>query len=333
MLAALGLRETISFPFLDDQDQARLRLPDAHPLTPSLALKNPLVEQTGKMQTTLVPALVKAVAANRRHGSHGVRLFESGRAYMSGAAAANAAGHPYLSDYYRFGRHVSHRAKGDVNRPVERHLLAGILDQPYAAKAWNTPEVPADVFHGKAVVSRALRALGVDGADFRAIDGAALPFLHPGAAAAVFIGKKFAGFVGELHPATAAAYDLSAQATPVVFELDLEVVFEGKSREKKLTTELMKFPPATRDLAFLANADVTHANFVDAIGRFKRKRHLTHYDLFDVYQGERLPAGKKSMAYSFQFQSPERTLTDQEVEGEVTALIQWLGESLQVTQR
>jgi phenylalanyl-tRNA synthetase beta chain len=95
----------------------------------------------------------------------------------------------------------------------------------------------------------------------------------------------------------------------------------------------MKFPPATRDLAFLANADVTHANFVDAIGRFKRKRHLTHYDLFDVYQGERLPAGKKSMAYSFQFQSPERTLTDQEVEGEVTALIQWLGESLQVTQR
>ena len=71
-MAGLGLRETISFPFLDDEDQTRLRLPEGHPLTPSLSLKNPLVERTGKMQTTLVPALAAPQQVNgyRHHHHH-----------------------------------------------------------------------------------------------------------------------------------------------------------------------------------------------------------------------------------------------------------------------
>ena len=91
---------------------------------------------------------------------------------------------------------------------------------------------------------------------------------------------------------------------------------------------MYKFPPIIRDFAFVVDKSVTHEDFEKSISSFKKRRTLKNYRLFDVYEGSSLPEGKKSMAYSFAFQNPDKTLTDKEVESEIKPLIQWLGNSL-----
>jgi phenylalanyl-tRNA synthetase beta chain len=289
------------------------------------------------MQTTLVPGLLRAIATNRRHGVRGAKLFECGRGYFDfSRKAVDTQAYPLWRLLARPGRHLSRRARDEKERPTERHWLAGALDQPFIAKAWNAVETPASFFHGKATVLGLLKAFGIDAGSIQlarpAQNGAELPFLHPGAAAALMAGNRFVGYVGELHPRVAAALDLG-DAVPVVFELDLEALYDLKGKALKLETEIRRFPPVTRDLAFLADKARTHQDFLDAVKGFKGRKNLTSFALFDVYEGQSLPADKKSMAYNFTFQSAERTLTDHEVEQEVQALVAWLGQSLQVAQR
>ncbi len=149
----------------------------------------------------------------------------------------------------------------------------------------------------------------------------------------MIINGKTAGVVGELHPRAAAALELDQGGVPVLFELDLEAVFDVKGRGARTAGEPARFPPITRDLALLVDGAVSHADIEAAVGKFKRKQYLARFHLFDVYTGDNLPAGKKSLAYSFAFQSPERTLTDPEVEAEIMALLAWLGETVKATQR
>jgi phenylalanyl-tRNA synthetase beta chain len=334
-LAATGLRETVSFPFVGEAEVAALGLPADHPLRPSLSLANPLSEAHRWLQTSLAPALLRAAAGNRRHGDRGARLFECGRGYFNTATLKQrCSSYPELSALARPGRHLSRKAKGEGERPTERHWIGGVLDQPFAEKGWNAPEEQASFYHGKGAVLGCLRALGVTSdVQLVRIDPRLYPYLHPGAAAAVTIHGRPAGVVGELHPRAAAALELDQGGAPVLFELDLEAIFDAKGRGARAAGEPARFPAVTRDLALLVDATVTHADIEAAVGKFKRKQHLARFSLFDVYAGENLPAGKKSLAYAFAFQAPDRTLTDAEVEAEIAALLGWLGETVKATQR
>lgn len=330
-LALAGLRETISFPFISPETYALLGLEGDHPLAPSLTLKNPLSEQNRAMQTTLVPNLLRAAGANRRRGECGVRLFECGRGYFRGGLAMPAS--PFWKSLTRPSRHVAALARGDAGRPTERHWVAGVLDQPFLEKSWDGPETAVGFHQGKGIVLTLLRAMGVPEPEFRRIDAKDLPFLHPGAAATIYAGGKVVGYAGELHPKVAMALDLSPEHPPVVFEMDLETVFTLKGTGLKLKSEPQKFPPVTRDIALLLDVAKTHGDFEAAMRGFKKKQHLSRFRLFDVFQGDKLPPGKKSVAYTISFQSAERTLTDQDVEPEIQALLAWLGEALGAEQR
>jgi phenylalanyl-tRNA synthetase beta chain len=331
-MAGLGFRETISFPFLSSSDFQKLGIEAGHPLAPSVVLANPISEDQGAMQTTLVANLLKAALGNRRHGNKGVRLFECGRAYHNSSVEIDGDTYPSWKKLNRQGRHLSVRARDDKNRPIERHLLAGILDQPLKEKSWDTDEIPASFFHGKETLLNLGRAFGIQ-LDCEPIDAKDFPFLHPSASAQIKKGPNLIGYMGELHPLAADSIGFGADQTPVVFEVDLEQLFNLKSKARKYATVMNKFPPATRDLAFIVDANKKHQDFENAIGKFKKKRYLNRYNLFDVYEGENVPEGKKSMAYKFYFQSSERTLTDKEVESEIGLLINWLGDTIDATQR
>jgi phenylalanyl-tRNA synthetase beta chain len=340
LMASAGFNETITFPFLAAKELAGLGVEAGHPLFPTLSLANPISEEHALLQTTLVPGLLRSLAGNRRQGVHGAKLFECGRGYANGggggAKSWDETRYPNAKALARHGRHLTRRAKAETERPYERHLLTAVLDQPLLPKNWNTPETAAGFFHGKAAVQGFLASIGVAHAQFQAIAPSEWPFLHPGAAANVVVNGKWAGFVGELHPKSAAAFDL-AHATegagPIVFELDLETLFNARALNRAFDPLQRRFPPVSRDLALLLDKERTHQDVVDAIRAFKRKKHLSRYTLFDVYEGDKLPAGKKSMAYSFSFQSAERTLSDKEVEPEIAALLEWLGEKVGATQR
>lgn len=333
-LAESGFNETVTFPFIATIELDAMGIGAGHPLFPTLTLANPLSGPYAMMQTTLIPGLLRGLAGNRKQGERGVRLFECGRGYFDfSAKTLDQAGHPMWRHLARPGRHLGMRAKLDPKRPTERHWIAAAIDQPFLQKSWNTTATVATFYHGKSAVSALMKAFGIDGWTLAPVVAKDVPFLHPGASAIVMLGNRAAGYVGELHPRTATALDLGADQPPIILELDLEMVFDAKGKGAKLDTDLKRFPPATRDLAFLVGRDKTHAHFVDAIKAFKGKKHLGTYKLFDVYEGKNLETGKKSMAYSFAFQSPERTLTDQEVDAEVQQLVQWLGQNLEAQQR
>ncbi|MBM4252099.1 MAG: phenylalanine--tRNA ligase subunit beta [Deltaproteobacteria bacterium] len=333
-MAALGLRETVSFPFAALRDLEALRLTPEHPYFPKLTLANPLSDQQRHLQTTLVPGLLRAVQENRRRSDFGSRLFECGRGYFLFGADKSGLD-PAFKGLARPGRHYSPRAKSEAERPIERQWLAAVLDQPYLEKTWQNPAVSTSFYHGKATLLGLLRDFGLaEMAQWTAINPNHYPFLHPGAAATVTVAGKLAGYVGELHPAAAAALDLlGSDGAPVVLEVDLETLFDAQSKAQRSSVSVRRFPAVTRDVAFLLPKGKTHADVLAAIKGFKRRQHLTSTELFDVYTGDKLPAGTKSMAYRFAFQSPDRTLTDQEVEPELQALTAWLSQSLEAAQR
>ena len=325
--ADLGLRETVSFPFVAKAETQALRLPDDHPLYPSLTLANPISETHDQLQSSLLPGLLRAVVGNRRRGESGARLFECGRASFAGPLLRQRLSNgPYrsLKSLGRPGKHLTSRAKSEDQRPVERLWLAGILDQPYGAQEWQGPAVPATFYHGKALVAGILAAVGIGAVEYRPEEPGTWPFLHPGAHAAVLANGKLLGYVGELHPESALLWDLDGDAAAIVFELDVEALLEARGTVVALDPDATRFPPVTRDLALVVDRTVTHHAVEQAVKRFKGRRHLRQSRLFDVFTGGSLPTDKKSMAYAFTFQSPERTLTDKDVDGELSALLNWL---------
>ena len=334
--ATLGLRETITFPFLAVSELAALGIEPGHPYYPSLSLANPLTESHKYMQTSLVPGLLRVLGENRRRSERGSRLFECGRGFFSPAPKVEGPNQPppMRRALTRPSRHYTRRAKGEASRPVERHWLAAILDQPWQGKAWSTPQVATGFYHGKATVTSILRDFGLDAsAQWTAIKAEDYPFLHPGAGAMLTLNGKTAGFVGELHPRTAAALDLGEGGSPILLELDLEVLFDAKGKGQRAAPVLQRFPQVTRDVAFLTVASKTHADFLAAVKGFKNKHFLVDLNLFDVYAGDQLAPGQKSMAYRFAFQSPERTLTDAEVDQEVAGLVSWINDRVEASQR
>ncbi len=345
LLAQLGMRETISFPFLSRDEFEKLRITDDHLLSPAVRIVNPLSEDFALLQTTLIAGLLKAAANNERHGRNGVRLFEFGRAFLGRGDTTGAL----------LTRHLTARAAAESGRPIEKPVVSGILTQPFTKKSWSAQEINAGFFEGKRIAAQWLSALGIKTGNgtsstrsellwkpFDATTASERPYLHPKASCTVkYIdtqGKaRDLGHVGEVHPETAIAFDFAADQCPVVFEFDFDAVFLAAEAAAKTVNSaskvLYRFPPSSRDLALVVPSKVTHEDFENAIREFPKQKNLRRFHLFDVYEGSNIPSGQKSMAYSFDFQSPDRTLTDAEVEQEVTALVSWLGDKLEAKQR
>ena len=132
--------------------------------------------------------------------------------------------------------------------------------------------------------------------------------LHPGRTALISINGQPVGFVGQVHPTTAKAYDIPET---YVAELNLSAI-EEQLQPAQPFTEITKFPAVSRDVALLLKAEITHQEVLDAIQAAGVKR-LTDIKLFDIFSGDKLGVGLKSMAYSLTFQNPESSLTDEEV--------------------
>ena len=162
-----------------------------------------------------------------------------------------------------------------------------------------------DFFKLKGVVCALLSALHAE-AEF---SRSALPFLHPGRGADITVSGKKIGWLGEIHPLVAAKYD--AEERLLAAEIDLVALFETE-RGGYSFRPFSKYPSAERDLAVVVDASVPAGDMLDAVRRAKIN-DLTSADIFDVYRGAQVGEGKKSVALTFGFASPERTLTDDEI--------------------
>jgi phenylalanyl-tRNA synthetase beta chain len=164
-----------------------------------------------------------------------------------------------------------------------------------------------DFFNLKGVVENLLEELGITKAKYqRESDN---PTFHPGKTAAIQLRGKSAGVFGEIHPDVQEAYDLAVPC--YVAELDLDLLYEAADTTRKYT-KIAKFPAATRDIAVLVDDEVLAFDIEDTI-RKTGGTIVEKVTLFDVYKGEQIESGKKSMAYAIVYRDVNKSLTDSDV--------------------
>jgi phenylalanyl-tRNA synthetase beta chain len=276
-LAALGLREAWTESFLGPKELDDLGLAGDHPARSFVRLMNPMTEDKPGLRTTLLPGLLRAAAHNAAHRAGGISLFEIARVYE-----------PSGEDL-----------------PVEAHVLSAVLSGERRPQTWRGPAAPWDFFSAKGVLESLMRALGLPAPVFSPATG--LPF-HPTRSATVAVGTTTAGAFGEIHPDVCDRFDVYEGT--VAFELSLAPLVAALPARVKVE-ELPKFPALLIDLAVVVDEDVP-AETVTGIVREAGAPDVTDARLFDLYRGEQLPEGRKSLAIALEIRATDRTLTDED---------------------
>jgi phenylalanyl-tRNA synthetase beta chain len=273
-LAAEGLTECVTFSFMAQAEAALFGD------TPeALRLTNPIAADLDQLRPSPIATLALAAKRNAARGYLDLALFEIGPEFAVGA--------------------------NENQRWIAAGLRAGAT-----ARNWLAPSRAMDAMDAKADMWVAMAATGVP-LDALVLTQDASGAYHPGRSATVRQGPRTVlGSFGELHPRVLAALDIVGPV--VVFELDLDAVGEPK-RRRKAAPDLSPFQPIRRDFAFLVDTTVT-ADGVLRAARGADRALISGVSLFDVYQGDRLPSGKKSLAIEVVFQPRERTLNDAEIE-------------------
>jgi phenylalanyl-tRNA synthetase beta chain len=294
-LVGQGLHEIQGWSFQGPSVAARLRLPEDDPRAATVRVVNPLSEEQSVLRTTLLGSLLDAAAHNAARERPDLRLFETGAVYLRRgadappAARGHAAGKPGADDL-----------------PDERRHAGVLLTGALAAPSWRSPDPPrADFFAAKGVLVGVLDWMRVPWS----VQAAREPFLHPGRSARVLLDGEPAGWLGEVHPLVAQAWDLEGASG---FELDLDRVSALAAARATGYRDLTSFPPVRQDLAVVVSDDVPAARVL-AVVREAGGELLGSVRAFDVYRGEQIGEGRVSLALALEFQAPDRTLTDDEV--------------------
>ncbi|MCW1056480.1 phenylalanine--tRNA ligase subunit beta [Streptococcus anginosus] len=206
---------------------------------------------------------------------------------------------------YEIGKVFEQTGNPQEELPTEINSFAFALTGLVTEKDFQTPAVPVDFFYAKGILEALFDRLGLK-VEYTATQ--ALAGMHPGRTATISLDGQVVGFVGQVHPVTAKDYNIPET---YVAEINLTAI-EQVMQPAKLFVEITKFPAVTRDIALLLKAEISHKEVVAAIEAAGMKR-LTDIKLFDVFSGEKLGLGMKSMAYTLNFQNPEDTLEDEEV--------------------
>ena len=206
---------------------------------------------------------------------------------------------------YEIGKVFEQKGNPQEELPTEINSFAFALTGLVTEKDFQTSAIPVDFFYAKGILEALFDRLGLN-VEYTATQ--ALTSMHPGRTATVSLDGQVIGFVGQVHPVVAKAYNIPET---YVAEVSLTAV-EQAIQPAKPFVEVTKFPAVTRDIALLLKAEISHKEVVEAIEAARVKR-LTDIKLFDVFSGEKLGLGMKSMAYTLTFQNPEDTLEDEEV--------------------
>ena len=299
-LATTGFNEVINFSFASHYDICKLNLLESDRRSAAVALLNPLVDEHAVMRTTLLPALLQTTARNFSLRNHNLRLFEMRRVYW---------------------------AKPGRELPDEPLHIAGIMTGQRHSEGWNQPKDMVDFYDLKGVAASLTSLLKLPEISF--LSGGVEPFYHPGKAAAILCNGQLLGTMGEIHPDVQEAFAIDR---PVYyFELDFATLVEMSSDVLPVTTP-SRFPDTYRDMAILMDAETPSLAVIDCIRAVKSDKTRS-VEIFDLYTGDRIPAGQKSIAVRVRYGSFERTLTDEEVSKFHQKIVGSLVSELKITLR
>ncbi len=277
VLEGIGLSEAISYALTTEKKASEFLFTSSHPTR----LDWPMTEERSVLRMNLISGLLDDVAYNVARKNQQLAFYEIGN--------------------------VFHRASEVQNElPVEENHLALALSGEWVQKDWQGKAEKVNYFHLKGALDHLFESLSlVDYITYQASTD--IKEMHPGRTATIYLGEQYIGFIGQVHPTTAKAYDI---LETYVAELNVEAII---AYEKTFVYQpVSKFPSVSRDIALLVEETVTNQAIVQVIQAAAGK-YLTDVTIFDVYQGENIEKGHKSLAYSLTFANPEATLTDEEI--------------------
>ncbi len=280
LLVSLGLQEAIHHSLTTPEKEAQLDLPERE----RIKLLNPVTSERTVMRQSLLPGLLDALERNLKH-TNDVQLFEVGSLYLP------------------------HEGK---RLPDEPRCLGLVMCGRRQPEFWSdvagTVHPPLDFFDLKGIVEELTQSLHLPEVRYQL---AKVPYLHPARSAALMVRGKEVGHFGELHPRVAGRFEL-ADRQVLVGEFDLEAM-RGLTPARHLFTPVATFPAALRDVAVIVDESVPAEQVAGEI-RAAGGDLLRGLRLFDLYRGENIGPGKKSLAYALTYQASDRTLADKEIE-------------------
>ena len=278
-----GLMEAINYAFYHADMPRRLRMAQQQ----LIPIQNPLNEEFAVLRTSLLPSLLVNAQRNYSHQVTDIRLFEIAKVFRLPSGQVNL------------------RAQ---QLPVEQQYVAGVMVGSFGTGWYGAAKRPIDFYDLKGVVEGLLDASGVT--DYEIKSTALLTTFHPGRCAELWHNNASFGVLGEVHPEVAESFDLSDRT--YLFELNLDIIMALANPEKQFVP-IPTHPGISRDLAILVDENLPADQplaVIHAIG----KELVSQAYLFDLYTGNQVPEGKKSLAYSIAYHAKTETLTDAEVD-------------------
>ncbi|MGE5588210.1 MAG: phenylalanine--tRNA ligase subunit beta [Clostridia bacterium] len=326
ILRACGLSEVETITFTNLDACRELGIPEGEVEKRAVKVSNPLSSDYTMMRTTLLTSLFDVLKRNAARREDDVAIYEIARVYLRREREDASGG----------GRGDGHRSGGVAREdllPCEPTKIGLAVMGRIAEPSWERKAGDAGFFDLKGIVETLLEGLGVRRVAFAQ---SIHPSLHPGRTARVVVGDSHRhrsgaeiGFLGELHPNIREAFGFRKRV--YVAELDLAAILAAREPARRVKA-LAKFPAVTRDMAIVVRRDVASSE-VEGVMASAGTGLVEDLRLFDVYEGPQVPEGHKSLAFSITYRSPERTLTDEEVEKAHRAISDALTERLGATVR
>ena len=267
-----------------------------YPGKKALDLLNPISADLSQMRAGLWPGLIASMVHNIHRQNHSMRLFETGVVF----------------DYYG-------------NNVQENLCIAGLMTGKHDAFNWATPERQLDYFDLKGDLEALFSTCHLNHVNFKTSTN---PALHPGKSALIMLEDQVIGELGVLHPRFNVELGLTSEV--VIFQLNINQLI---CRDKVQYQKISKYPQIRRDLSMIVDEKVLAAEIEKTINEALSGELLKSFDVFDVYQGQHIPAGKKSIAVTFTLQDVQKTLTDEEINSSIDAILELLKSKHAITLR
>jgi phenylalanyl-tRNA synthetase beta chain len=307
-LVAAGMQEVITYSLTTLEALGQVVPPEELATYPPLRVANPVSAEHEYLRPVLRASLLKALAANVRQREGELALFEAARVYVPGPEGSR----PETSS------RGPARGTEPEGLPQEREHVVGVVTGQREDRWGRASDEPVDFYDAKGYVEAALRSLGVELTFQEATDYG----LVPGGTADLLADGRKVGTLGQVHPSVAAAFDIAQDV--YLFELVVDELLPSVGDVRRYQP-LSRFPPVVEDVALLVDRQLP-AEGVRAV--IEEHDLVYRAELFDVYEGGRMPSGKKSLAFSLTYQSPDHTLTDEEVAQARRAIVERLRQEL-----
>ena len=298
LLEGCGVTEAISYALTTEEKSRQFTMKDS--LT--TRLQWPMSEDRSVLRMNLISGLLDDLAYNVARKNTDVALYEVGRVFYQDEDSLKKL-------------------------PTEENHVGLVLSGNETVKDWQTQAKAVDFYSVKGILDMVFNSFGLTSIiTYEATKE--MPEMHPGRTALIKLGDQVIGFVGQVHPSIAKAYDIPET---YVTELNIQALIE--SEKPTFVYEMVtKFPAVSRDIALLVDEQVTNQEISSIITQ-NAGEFLKDIRLFDVYQGENISTDKKSMAYSLTFVNPEATLVDEEINQSMTKVEKALTQALNITVR